>query len=50
MELLKQIAEDSGQLGSARVSAITQAAKMCGWNEAEKQEHSGALEIVIRKL
>ena len=49
MELLKQIAEDGGQLGSARVSAITQAAKMCGWNEPDKQEHSGVLEILIKR-
>ena len=47
IQVLKQVAQ-TDESGSARVSAVAQAAKMLGWNEPEKVD--GTLEVIIKKL
>lgn len=47
IKYLREVAKDN-ENGSARVSAVAQAAKMLGWNAPDKQE--GTIEVILRKL
>lgn len=54
-EIMGGDAEDTATItrvkikGMSKADAMKQLAAMCGWNEAEKQEHSGEIKITIVK-